>query len=226
MCNVAVVGNGFTSHVAEERWLDGTGKVDSLSGLSYLQEDCDKLGKGGVGGSASLAYPAPDLLGTVSPGEQAVVAIYPSCTDTEKETSSITAADSSSKKAVSFGLIQVREYNRVVGDNPTVRVGPPMSIGWEFLQKQAVSVDDYEEIKCPRTLDGFRMRSFTRNRLLRVEFQVSLKDIRAAEKIARKIRIQRCQAMQQGKAGAAIECAMESFKRKMHRIFSNKKLRL
>ena len=231
MCNVAVIGNGNTdavnttvttdsvmSHaVVEERWLDGIGKVDSLSGLSYfLQEDCDKLGKEVVGESASLAH----LVGAVSPGEQAVVAIYPFCSDTLKEMP-ITTANSSSKKAVSFGLIQVREYNRVVGDNPTVRAGPPMSIGWEFVQKQDVPVDDYEKLKPPRTSD-FRMGSFTRKILLRHEFDVSLEDIRAAEKIARKIQIQRCQTMQQGKTGAAIEYAMESFKRKMHRTFSIK----
>jgi hypothetical protein len=218
MCDVAVPGDGFTSQVVQEQWLNGIGKVDSISGISYyLQEDCDKLGKGGVGDSASLAH----LVGTLNPGEPAVVAIYPSCSDTEKEPSSITAANSSSKRVVSFGLIQVREYDCVVGDNPTVRAGPPMSIGWEFVQKRDVPLDDYEKVKRPRTSD-FRMASFTRKRLLRHEFDVSLEDIRAAENIARKIQIQRCQTMQQGKTGAAIECAMESFKRKMHRTFFNK----
>ena len=148
----------------------------------------------------------------MSPGEEAIVV---------EESLSITTADSSSKKSVSFGLIQVREYNRVVGDNPTVRVGPPMSIGWEFVQKQAVPVDDYEKIKRPGTSDLRIMGSITRKSILRYEFQVSLEDIRAAEKIIQKIQRQRFRTIQQGKLVASIEYAMELAKRKIHRIFSN-----
>jgi hypothetical protein len=135
---------------------------------------------------------------------------------------STSLSGSGSKKAVSFGLIQVREYNRVVGDNPTVLVGPPLSLGWEFVQKRAVPVDDYEKRKRPRTTSDLRMASFTRNSILRHEFDVSLEEIRAAEKIARNIQRQRCQTMQRGKTVTAIEYAMESAKRKMHRFRRNK----
>jgi hypothetical protein len=222
MCNVSVTGNGFMSQVAQERRLDGIGKVDSLTGAGCLPEVNDKFEIGGDGDSIKLSHPAPDLAGTVSPGERAVVAMHSSCSVTEKETSSITTADSSSKN-VSFGLILVREYDRVVGDNPTVRVGPPMSIGWEFVQKQGVPVDIYEKIKRPRRpTSDLRMCSLTRKSILRYEFGVSLEDIRAAEKIARKIQRQRFQTANQGETVAAIECAIESAKRKMHRIFSNK----
>jgi hypothetical protein len=204
--------DGVISQVAQKQRLDGIGKVDSVTGC--LQEvSYDKFGKGGVGDSTtSLAYPAPVSIETVSPGEEGVV---------KKETPSMKTADSNSKKAVSFGLIQVREYNRVVGDNPTVRVGPPMSIGWEFVQKQAVPVDDYEKIKHPNTSDLRIMGSITRKSILRYEFDVSLEDIRAAEKIIRKIQRQRCRTIQQGKLVAAIEYAMELAKRKIHSIFSN-----
>jgi hypothetical protein len=156
---------------------------------------------------------------------QAVGAMDPSCSDTEEESTSVTtttdADDSSSKKAVSFGLIQVREYNRVVGDNPTVRVGPPMSIGWEFVQKKSVPVDDYEKTKLPRTSDLSIMGSITRQSILRYEFDVSLGEIRAAERIIRKIQRQRWHTVQQGKTTTAILYAVESVKRKMFRIFSN-----
>jgi hypothetical protein len=210
--NTTLTTDGVMSQVVQERQLDGIGKVESVTGAGCLQEVYDKVGKGGVGDSTSLAHPAPDLAGTVSPGEEAVVV---------EQSLPITTADSSSKKAVSFGLIQVREYNRVVGDNPTVRVGPPMSIGWEFVQKQAVPVDDYEKIKRPRT-SGLRiMGSITRKSILRYEFQVSLEDIRAAEKIIQKIQRQRCRTIQQGKLVASIEYAMELAKRKIYRIFSN-----
>jgi hypothetical protein len=101
--------------------------------------------------STSFAHPAHDSVGTVSPGEQASCSDSEedSCSDTEEEFFSDTTADSSSKKAVSFELIQIREHNRVLGDNPTVRVRPSMSIGWNFVQKKDVPVDVYEKRKCP-----------------------------------------------------------------------------
>jgi hypothetical protein len=198
------------SQVVQSQRLDGIGKVDSVT--DCLQEVHDKFGEGGVGDSTSLPYPAPEFVETVSPAEESLV---------KKETSSMSTTNSNSKKAVSFGLIQVREYNRVVGDNPTVRVGPPMSIGWEFVQKQAVPVDDYEKIKLPNTSDVRIMGSITRKSILRYEFDVSLEDMRAAEKIIRKIQRQRCRTLQQGKLVAAIEYAMELAKRKIQSIFTN-----
>jgi hypothetical protein len=65
------------------------------------------------------------------------------------------------------------------------------------------------------------MGSITRKSILRYEFDVSLGEITAAERIVRKIRRQRCQTIQQGKMAAAIEYAIESVKRKMYRIFPN-----
>jgi hypothetical protein len=125
--------------------------------------------------------------------------------------------DSVSKKAVSFGVIQVREYNRVVGDNPAVRVGPPMSIGWEFVQRKAVPLDVYEKRKRPRT-SNLRMGNFTRKSILREAFGVSWEEIRTAETIVRKIQRQRCRTKQRGKTATAIECAVESAKRKIQRF--------
>jgi hypothetical protein len=187
---------------------------------------CISSSSSAVGNSTSFAHPAadpaPDLAGTVSLGEQAVVALHPSCSDTVEESLAIKTADTSSKKSVSFGLIQIREYNRVLGDNPTVSAGPPMSIGWAFVQKMDVPVDVYERIKRPRKPSDLRLRSLIRNRILRYGFDVSLEEISAAEKIVRNIQRQRCQTRQQGKTVAAIEYAMESAKRKMHRIFSNR----
>lgn len=209
--SAAVSIDDIMSQVVQERRLDNAVEVDSVAGAGCLLEVYDNFGKSGIGDSISLAHPAPALVGTVSPIEQAVV---------EQEPLSITSADSSSKKAVSFGLIQVREYNRVVGDNPAGLVGPPMSIGWEFIQKQAVPVDDYEKIKRLTTSDLRIMGSITRKSILRYEFGVSLEDIKAAEKIIRKIQRQRCRTIQRGKLIASIEYGMELAKRKIH-LFSN-----
>jgi hypothetical protein len=106
--------------------------------------------------------------------------LYPS--NTESDSFSIASpADMSGKKAVSFGLIHVREYDRVVGDNPSVKFGPPISIGWDFVQKQALPIDVYESTKLPRKEEDLHMSSIDRRRMRRYGFGVSWAEIRAAE---------------------------------------------
>lgn len=51
-----------------------------------------------------------------------------------------------SKKSVSFKNLEIREYRRVLGDNPSCSAGPPMSIGWEHsLDDVIIAIDEYEE---------------------------------------------------------------------------------
>uniref|UniRef100_A0A7S1VZK3 Uncharacterized protein n=1 Tax=Ditylum brightwellii TaxID=49249 RepID=A0A7S1VZK3_9STRA len=47
---------------------------------------------------------------------------------------------------VSFAHTEVREYEQILGDNPSTRDGPPVSIGWAYDAEQAfiVTVDCYE----------------------------------------------------------------------------------
>merc|ERR1719333_605032 len=54
--------------------------------------------------------------------------------------------DDSIRSHVSFDdRLEVRWYDTVLGDNPSVSDGPPVSIGWEYTTKQLsmVSLDDY-----------------------------------------------------------------------------------
>jgi hypothetical protein len=183
---------------------------------------CNSPSSSALGDSTRLTHPGSALVRSMRPGEQTVVEMYPSCSDTDEESISNTTDDTSSKKAVSFGMIQVREYNRVVGDNPAVSNGPPMSIGWEFVQKEAVSVHVYEKRKLSRRTSDLRMSNFTRKSMLREDCGFSWEEIRTAEKRVRKIQRQRRQTIQRGETATAIEYAMESAKRKMQRTFSQK----
>jgi hypothetical protein len=133
---------------------------------------------------------------------------------------SVVTDDTNNKRAVSFGLIQIREYNRVVGDNPNVRFGPPISIGWEFVQKPALQIDVYESSK-RRRLSPLLMSSITRKIMLRGDCGVPPEDIRAAEKQVERIQRQRLQTLNQGKAGRVVENAMQLAKRRLLRTFSS-----
>lgn len=45
---------------------------------------------------------------------------------------------------VSFGQIEIREYPRCLGDNPSVTVGPPISMGWKHDQAYRLDLSEYE----------------------------------------------------------------------------------
>ena len=57
------------------------------------------------------------------------------------------------RSTITFGQVNIREYERVLGDNPSVTSGPPLSIGWRYSPSTLnMSIDDYEENKgSPRT---------------------------------------------------------------------------
>jgi hypothetical protein len=184
---------------------------------------------------ASPSRRPPHLLAPVAVSPRKDLKMYQSDTESESSSSATSAADESrsgKKKAVSFGLVHIREYNRVVGDNPSVCSGPPVSIGWDFVQKQASPVDVYESITrkrkfckghsfesgLPRVEEDLLMISIDRRRMLRYGFGVSSAEIRAAEEQVRKTRKQRLQTMRQGKVGRAIENTMQSAKRIVKRI--------
>lgn len=50
----------------------------------------------------------------------------------------------SSKKQLSFASISIREYPVLIGDNPSVSEGVPLTIGWEHETETDYGLDDYE----------------------------------------------------------------------------------
>mmetsp|Transcript_27549 Transcript_27549/g.77198 ORF Transcript_27549/g.77198 Transcript_27549/m.77198 type:complete len:258 (+) Transcript_27549:158-931(+) len=48
------------------------------------------------------------------------------------------------KKHVSFGTVQIRYYERIVGNHPEVRFGIPLGIGWSYDSIEEIDVDEYE----------------------------------------------------------------------------------
>lgn len=44
---------------------------------------------------------------------------------------------------VSFNKISIREYPRTLGDNPSVSVGPPLTLDWDY-NTAVFSIEDYE----------------------------------------------------------------------------------
>ena len=120
---------------------------------------------------------------------------------------------------ISFGSVSVREYNQIIGDHPEVRVGPPISLGWEYTQRVALSLDEYEETRPPKKVI-LRLSSITRKNLLHNVFGYTEEEIRSAEKEVQKIRKKRDQTLKQGKTGRAVETVMQAARRKLRRTLS------
>ena len=103
-------------------------------------------------------------------------------------------------RRVVFGNIQVREYNRIIGDNPSVRVGVPVSLDWQFSELPEMSVDDYENSRPPYK-SMLRLSSITRRNILMNVWGFSEEDIAEADKEIQKIK----RRQSRGPASAAIE---------------------
>ena len=122
----------------------------------------------------------------------------------------------SAKKSVSFGSIHIREFNRIVGDHPNVRFGPPLSLSWEHGELPPVSVDEYETNRVPYK-KMLRMSSITRKNLLRNVFDVDEEEIRSAEEEVQKMWQSREKSMKQSEASAVVESAVKRLGRKLRK---------
>lgn len=49
-----------------------------------------------------------------------------------------------SRRSVNFGSVSTREYDRIVGDNPSCRSGPPLGLGWNYSSCEEISIDSHQ----------------------------------------------------------------------------------
>lgn len=64
--------------------------------------------------------------------------------------SDICSTDSESSFSVSFDTVEVREYPIILGDNPAVSEGPPLTIDWDYDNVDEFGLDEYETTRPPR----------------------------------------------------------------------------
>lgn len=154
---------------------------------------------------------------TMSPRDFNPVELTPS----ESSCLSLTSlAEAHYKKSVSFGSVSVREYNRIVGEHPETKVGPPIALGNEFVENPTIHIDEFESSK-PESKRSLRMSSITRKNLLLNVWGYSEEEVLAAEKEVQKIRKQR-DSSSNNKVVDAVDNAVSTTKRKFRRIFSGK----
>lgn len=49
------------------------------------------------------------------------------------------------RRTVSFDKVKVREFERVLGDNPPPSPGPSLALGWNYNEKKEMSIDKFEK---------------------------------------------------------------------------------
>ena len=52
------------------------------------------------------------------------------------------------KKVVGFASVQVKTYPVILGDNPAVSSGPPVTLDWEAETSSSSSIDEWEMARC------------------------------------------------------------------------------
>ena len=137
----------------------------------------------------------------------------------DKTTSSMTT---SNKRSVSFKTIEVREYERVLGDHPSTKYGPPMSIGWAFVEHDAIALDEYEAQR--KQKNGITvLLAQTRRSILRDDYNYSDKELHEAERDAARTFYQRCRTMNIGKFEEACEELREKAAKSIKKFGGNMK---
>jgi len=132
-----------------------------------------------------------------------------------------TASNKNNSKSVGFSVIRTRVYNRIIGDNPSVRIGVPVTFSWEYSEIPAVSIDEYESNRAPykRVL---RMSSITRKNLLHHVFEIPEEEIANGEKEIQKIKRQNEKSLSvRGSASSVVESTRKAGRKLRKNIFKS-----
>eukprot|EP00934_Nitzschia_sp_Nitz4_P009197 Nitzschia sp. Nitz4//scaffold75_size92586//53602//55203//NITZ4_004858-RA/size92586-augustus-gene-0.81-mRNA-1//1//CDS//3329557714//9187//frame0 len=92
--------------------------------------------------------------------------------------SSFKSSDSNATpKSVSFSIVEIRDYERTISDNPSCSSGPPVGIGWGYVESQVVHINHYESSQRRRRgYFGMTLTRLERERILD-EWGVSRADV-------------------------------------------------
>jgi hypothetical protein len=122
-------------------------------------------------------------------------------------------------RRVSFNEVQVRIYECILSDNPGVRSGPSIGIGWQFKGGDTHEIDDWERIRGPlRTTYELVLPRHVRERRLQ-DLGYSQQDIADMVRKITKAKNQRLQTVNNLNAQGTEE-AIERAQRKVRSILS------
>lgn len=90
---------------------------------------------------------------------------------------------------VSFQNVEIREYDRILGDNPACMSGPPISLDWSHSEGLIIPMEQYEKVKENKKKKNLpRLGKLKRIGLLQNQLGYSEDEINAATKKTKEIR--------------------------------------
>ena len=92
---------------------------------------------------------------------------------------------------VSFKAVEIREYDRAIGDNPSCSSGPPISLDWNYSEHPVVCFSEYEGKKVPRKNGPKHRNRFHRESLLKETLGYTEEEKNDAKNEAKKTKKQR-----------------------------------
>mmetsp|Transcript_13268 Transcript_13268/g.24066 ORF Transcript_13268/g.24066 Transcript_13268/m.24066 type:complete len:235 (-) Transcript_13268:82-786(-) len=96
----------------------------------------------------------------------------------------------SHEQSVLFSLVEIREYPRILGDNPSCRSGPPISLGWDYDKAVVVKVPIREFDEIPRQ-NGTRHFLLSRGERERILLDVGYTQSQIAQSVRQMIKIKK-----------------------------------
>jgi hypothetical protein len=130
------------------------------------------------------------------------------------------------RNRVTFHLVHVREYDRVVGDHPEVKVGPPIALGWNYVTQSPVMVEAYDierELNSNSSHGSSaagkpdRLTSIARKNML-FEYGYTETDFRRAEQDGKIIQEQRSMTKAEGKKAVDGATKTDDDRTKLQRV--------
>ena len=95
-------------------------------------------------------------------------------------------------RKVHFGTVSVRDYEVTLGDHPCCSYGPPVAIGWDYLEYEPVCIDEFEfrHLTARRTRREMVLNYYKRKHLLSIA-GFTEDDIKAMVKEVKRAKFQR-----------------------------------
>jgi hypothetical protein len=120
-----------------------------------------------------------------------------------------------SYSSITFGVVQVREFERIAGDHPDVSdLGPPLAIGWGFSDYAAVPLDRYERQR-PRSSKCLQpLNAITRKNILQYGFGVTPGEIKETIREVNRVKKQRDQTNKRSKFNKRVGSVLQSMSRR------------
>ena len=91
------------------------------------------------------------------------------------------------RSTISFGNVEIREYDRTVGVNPSCSDGgPALDLDWTYRERNPISIDNYENYRFydepRRQTRHMRLRCYQREKILINDHSVTMIEIHSARK--------------------------------------------